>query len=114
MNQASKNGFWANLEKRDRRILIFFVAWLIMIMGSIALVTFPSPSEGLSEYLITLLGSLIAAFMLTGIFVFIHYYKETIVPNRKILLWFTVAQSSVTSFLCNMVVLYLKYWYSFF
>ncbi len=100
MKQSSKIGFWANLEKRDRRILIFFVAWLILITVSISFATFPSPGEGLGEYLITLLGGLIATFMLTGIFVFIHYYKGTIIPHRKILLWF-----SVFAFILSIVII---------
>lgn len=90
MEQSSKIGFWASLEKRDRRILIFFVTWLILILPSIALATFPSPGEGFGEYFVRLLGGLIGTFMLTGTFVFIHYYKGSIIPNRRILLWFSV------------------------
>ena len=73
MKKSSKNGFWTNLAKRDRRILILFVAWLVIIMVSTASATIPSPDEGLGEYLLTLLGGLITTFLLTGIFVFIYF-----------------------------------------
>jgi hypothetical protein len=96
MNQSHKNGFWANLEKRDRRILIPFVAWLILIMLTISLATYPSPGESFGEYLITLLGGLIATFTLTGIIVFIHYYRGTIIPHRKILFWSSVVALLLT------------------
>jgi hypothetical protein len=98
MKQSSKIGFWANLEKRDRRILIFFVAWLIMIMIPIALATFPSPGEGFGEYIIRLLGGMIGTFTMTGILVFIYYRKGTIIPHRKILLW-----SSAIAFILSIV-----------
>lgn len=90
MKNSKDDGFWANLDRPDRRILILFFFLLIIILTPIIVTGIPSWKENPVSLIISILSGLIFTFPLTGILVFVYYYKRAIIPTRTILSWFLI------------------------
>ena len=90
MKSSKDGGFWANLERPDRRILIFFFFWLVIILTPIIVTSIPSWKEDPVSLIIYILSGWVFTFSMTGILVFVYYYKRAIIPTRTILSWFTI------------------------
>jgi len=90
MKNSKDGGFWINLERPDRRILIFFFFCLVVIITSIIVTGILSMQVNIVSFVFSVLAGLVVTLSITGILVFIYYYKRAIISTRKILSWFTI------------------------
>jgi hypothetical protein len=75
-------------EKYDRRILIFFLFWIILgLLGSTVNVII-NGIESIGSFIPSFLESLGVAFFFSGILAFWYHRKRGIIPGKRILKWF--------------------------
>ncbi len=103
MKNSKDGGFWTNLERPDRRILIFFFFWLITILTPITVTGILSWKEDPGFLIMSIPVGLVLTFLMTGILVFVYYYKRAIIPTRTILSWFTIF-AFIFSAVANVVI----------
>jgi hypothetical protein len=90
MKNSKDGGFWVDLEKPDRGILIFFFFCLVVIITSIIVTGSLSLQVDLVSFVFSVLAGLVVTLSITGILAFVYYYKGAIISTRKILSWFTI------------------------
>jgi len=103
MKNSKDGGFWINLERSDRRILIFFSFCFVIIVTSIIVTGILSWQVDLISFVFFVLASFVVTLSTTGILAFVYYYKRAIISTRKILSWFTIF-AFIFSAVANVVI----------
>ena len=103
MKTSKDSGFWTNLERSDRRILIFFPFCLVVIITSIIVTDILSSQVDLISFIFSVLAGLMITLSITGILAFVYHYKSAIISTQKLLSWFMIF-ALIFSAVANIVI----------
>jgi len=103
MKNSKDGGFWINLERPDRRILIFYFCCIAILSTLIIVTSILSWKGDLFFSAILVLSGLMGTFIITGILAFGYYYKKAIISTGTILSWFAIF-AFIFSAVANVVI----------